>query len=107
MTRQFMNAPVRILVKRDELTLEGIRQYFVDVEAEEHKFATLLDLYESLSSTQTVIFVNSREKVDWLAEKMRRANFSVAAIHGEMPQPERDAIAREFREVNFLLCVDD
>ena len=31
-TRKFMNKPVRILVKRDELTLEGIKQFYVNVE---------------------------------------------------------------------------
>ena len=44
MTNKFMNEPVKVLVKRDELTLEGIKQYFVAVEKEEWKFDTLCDL---------------------------------------------------------------
>lgn len=98
MTNQFMNEPVRILIKRDELTLEGIKQYFVPVEKEEWKLSTLTDIYETITITQAVLFVNTREKVDWLTERLRLKNFSVAAIHGEMPQPERDAITREFRD---------
>ncbi|KAL7484632.1 hypothetical protein ACHAW6_010267 [Cyclotella cf. meneghiniana] len=97
MTRKFMNDPVRILVKRDELTLEGIKQFFVSVEKEEWKFDTLCDLYDTLTVTQAVIFCNTRQKVDWLAAKMRESNFTVAAMHGDMTQEERDRVMEEFR----------
>lgn len=97
MTKKFMNEPIKILVKRDELTLEGIKQFFVAVEREEWKFDTLCDLYDTLTITQAVIFCNTKKKVDWLAQKMRDNNFTVSAMHGEMPQRERDAIMEEFR----------
>ncbi|KAK6161982.1 hypothetical protein DH2020_001823 [Rehmannia glutinosa] len=64
-TRKFMNKPVRILVKRDELTLEGINQFYVNVDKEEWKLETLCDLYETLAITQSVIFVNTRRKI-WI-----------------------------------------
>jgi ATP-dependent RNA helicase len=51
MTNKFMNDPVRILVKRDEITLDGIKQFFVAVEKEEYKFETLCDLYDTLTIT--------------------------------------------------------
>jgi len=97
MTKKFMNSPIRVLVKRDELTLEGIKQFFVPVEKEEWKFDTLCDLYDTLTITQAVIFCNTKRKVDWLTQKMRDANFTVSAMHGDMPQKERDAIMQEFR----------
>ncbi|OVA07365.1 Helicase [Macleaya cordata] len=97
MTSKFMTDPVRILVKRDELTLEGIKQFFVAVEREEWKFDTLCDLYDTLTITQAVIFCNTKRKVDWLTEKMRSYNFTVSSMHGDMPQKERDAIMGEFR----------
>ncbi|ODN97477.1 ATP-dependent RNA helicase FAL1 [Cryptococcus wingfieldii CBS 7118] len=97
MTTKFMTDPIRILVKRDELTLEGIKQFFVAVEKEDWKFDTLCDLYDTLTITQAVIFCNTRRKVDWLTEKMREANFTVSSMHGEMVQKERDAIMNEFR----------
>ncbi|KAJ2959971.1 hypothetical protein NQZ79_g4608 [Umbelopsis isabellina] len=98
LTTKFMTDPIRILVKRDELTLEGIKQFFVAVEREEWKFDTLCDLYDTLTITQAVIFCNTRRKVDWLTEKMRESNFTVSSMHGEMPQKERDAIMQEFRQ---------
>jgi ATP-dependent RNA helicase len=97
MTSKFMTDPIRILVKRDELTLEGIKQFFVSVEREEWKFDTLCDLYDTLTITQAVLFCNTRRKVDWLAEKMREANFTVSAMHGDMEQKERDQIMKDFR----------
>ncbi|MBA0622363.1 hypothetical protein Godav_007915 [Gossypium davidsonii] len=96
-TRKFMNKPVRILVKRDELTLEGIKQFYVNVEKEEWKLETLCDLYETLAITQSVIFVNTRRKVDWLTDKMRSRDHTVSATHGDMDQNARDIIMREFR----------
>ncbi|KAI9592813.1 ATP-dependent RNA helicase FAL1, partial [Syncephalis fuscata] len=98
MTTKFMTDPIRILVKRDEITLEGIKQFFVAVEREEWKFDTLCDLYDTLTITQAVIFCNTRRKVDWLTEKMREANFTVSSMHGDMTQKDRDSIMQEFRQ---------
>ena len=67
-THKFMTEPVRVLVKRDELTLEGIKQFFVAVEKEEWKFDTLCDLYDTLTITQAVIFCNTKRKVCCLLE---------------------------------------
>jgi len=108
MTKKFMSDPIRILVKRDELTLEGIKQFFVAVEKEEWKFDTLCDLYDTLTITQAVIFCNTRVKVDWLTDRMRKANFTVASMHGDMPQDERDAIMQSFRagENRVLITTD-
>lgn len=97
MTTKFMTDPIRILVKRDELTLDGIKQFFVAVEREEWKFDTLCDLYDTLTITQAVIFCNTKKKVDWLTEKMTEANFTVSSMHGDMTQKERDAIMKDFR----------
>merc|ERR1719323_683380 len=96
-TTRFMRDPIRILVKKEELTLEGIRQFYVSVEREEWKLDTLCDLYETLTITQAVIFCNTRRKVDWLTEKMHNRDFTVSAMHGDMDQKERDVIMREFR----------
>jgi len=108
MTKKFMNEPIRILVKHDELTLEGIKQFFVAVEKEEWKFDTLCDLYDTLTITQAVIFCNTRRKVEWLSDKMRKANFTVVHMHGDMNQSERDAIMASFRsgENRVLITTD-
>ncbi|KAM4628803.1 eukaryotic initiation factor 4A-II-like [Polymixia lowei] len=96
-TERFMRRPIRILVKKEELTLEGIKQFYINVEKEEWKLDTLCDLYETLTITQAVIFLNTRRKVDWLTEKMHGRDFTVSALHGDMDQKDRDVIMKEFR----------
>jgi superfamily II DNA/RNA helicase len=70
------------LLISDELTLEGIKQFFVAVEREEWKFDTLCDLYDTLTITQAVIFCNTKRKVcleilmDYLGSKVRRVRMA-------------------------------
>lgn len=107
-TSRFLRDPVHIRVKREELTLEGIKQFYINVEREEWKLDTLLDLYETMTITQCVIFLNTRRKVDWLADKLDQSEFTVSKMHGEMGQPERDVIMKEFRSGSsrILLTTD-
>jgi len=97
LTSKFMRDSVRILVKKDELTLEGIRQFYVAIEKEEWKLDTLCDLYETLTITQAIIYCNTRRKVDFLAEQMAKRDFTISTMHAELDQKERDLIMREFR----------
>jgi translation initiation factor 4A len=96
-SNKFMREPVRILVKKDELTLEGIKQFYVAVDKEEWKFETLCDLYETLTITQAIIYCNTRRKVDWLTDKMGQRDFTVSSMHGDMTGQERELIMKEFR----------
>jgi translation initiation factor 4A len=97
MTTKFMRDAVRILVKKDELTLEGIRQFYVAIEKEEWKLDTLCDLYETLTITQAIIYCNTRRKVDFLADQMSKRDFTISTMHAEMDQKERELVMREFR----------
>merc|ERR1711977_810651 len=97
MTSKFMRNPVKILVKKEQLTLDGIKQFYVAVEREDYKLDTLSDLYETLTITQAIIYCNTRRKVEWLTDKMSQRDFTVSAMHGDMDQRERDMILSEFR----------
>ncbi|XP_036182937.1 eukaryotic initiation factor 4A-I-like [Myotis myotis] len=68
-TKKFMRDPIRILVKKEELTVEGICRFFISGKGE-WKLYMLCDLYETLTIAQAVIFINTGRKVDWLTEKM-------------------------------------
>jgi len=96
-TKRFMRKPVKILVKKEQLTLDGIKQFYVAVEKEEWKLDTLCDLYETLTITQAIIYCNTRRKVEWLMEKMTQRDFTVSAMHGEMEMRDRQLIMKEFR----------
>lgn len=97
MTSKFMRNAVRILVKKDELTLEGIRQFYVAIEKEEWKVDTLCDLYETLTITQAIIYCNTRRKVDFLQDQLVKRDFTVSCMHADLDQKERDLVMREFR----------
>ena len=95
---EWMPEALRIVVKKEELTLAGIRSYFVFCGGDERdKLPTLLDLYNSLSITQAVIFVNHRRKVDWLVERLNEADFTCSAIHSDLEAREREAVMDTFR----------
>jgi len=95
--KSLLNNPVEILLEPDEVTLEGIKQWFVEVPREEHKLDTLCDIYDHLSIQQATIFVNTRQKAEWLAENMRRRGFDLNYIHGDMDVGERRARMADFR----------
>lgn len=108
LTDKFMHDPIKILMKRDELTLEGIRQFFINVDKEEWKFETLCDLYDLLTISQCVIFVNTKLKNQWLTKKMVESNFTVSSIHGDLAQRDRDTIIAQFRsgQSRVLIATD-
>merc|ERR1712003_468348 len=97
LTTKFMRDAVRILVKKNELTLEGIRQFYVAIEKEEWKIDTLCDLYETLTITQAIIYCNPRRKVDFIADQLTKRDFTISTMHAELDQKERDLVMREFR----------
>lgn len=107
-TSKFMRDPIRILVKKDELTLEGIKQFYVNVEEDQYKLMCLTDLYDSISVTQAVIFCNTRRRVEMITEELTAQNFTVSAIHSDMSQQDRDKIMGEFRSGSsrILICTD-
>ncbi|GMH42101.1 hypothetical protein BSKO_10020 [Bryopsis sp. KO-2023] len=97
MTKKFMNKPLSILVKREEVTLEGISQYYVNTQREDWKLSTLSDLYDKLAISQSVVFVNTRRKAEWLTERMTEMDHTVSTIHGDLEHHTRELVMREFR----------
>lgn len=97
LTGKFMRDPVRVLVKKDELTLEGIRQFYVALEKEAWKVDVLCDLYESLTISQAIIYCNSRRRVDDLTLEMEKRDFTVSAMHADLSYDERMMIMKQFK----------
>jgi translation initiation factor 4A len=104
LTKKFMRNPTRILVKRESLTLEGIKQFYVAVE-EDHKLETLMDLYESVSIAQSVIFANTRRKVDYIKDQLNKNNHTVSYMHAEMQRGEREKVMNTFRSGSSRVLV--
>jgi translation initiation factor 4A len=101
----FMHDPIKILLKNNEVIIDLITQFYIDVETEESKFDTLLDLYNLVSAAQTIIFCNTIRKVEWLEQQLKLNNFTITTIHSNMNQSERDNIVKEFRDGNTRLLL--
>ena len=100
--------PVRSLMPPETVTLDGIKQYYVNVDREEFKYETLCDLYQHLNINQALIYVNKRPRAEWLAEKMNAQGFPVTCIHGEMDVEERRRRMNDFRKgVNRIMISTD
>jgi translation initiation factor 4A len=107
-TQHFMTDPIHLLVKKEELTLEGIKQYFINVKNNEWKCDTLYDIYESISVSHTIIYCNSKRRVNDLANALQAKGFPIASIHGEMPSEMRKDIMNKFRkgDTRILIATD-
>lgn len=105
---KILKNPVRILVPPEEVTLDGIKQYFVALEREDWKYDVLCDLYQQLTINQALIYCNKRHKAEWLAEKMRQDGFPISFIHGEMDPEERSRRMKEFRagQARIMISTD-
>jgi len=105
---KFMNNPLEILVKNEELTLEGIIQYYINVEEEQFKYDVLSDIYKFLSINQTIIYCNSKKKTQQIHARLEANDFMVNSIHSDMSQAERNTVLQSFRTgaVRILLATD-
>lgn len=104
----YLSNPVRILLPPDEVTLDGIKQYFVGLEREEWKLPVLLDLYQQIAVNQALIYVNKRQKAEWLAKQLAAQGFTLEFIHGEMEVADRKKRMEDFRsgQVRVLISTD-
>lgn len=107
-SNKFIHDPIKVLLRNDEIAVDLISQFYIDVETEEYKFDTLLDLYNLISTSQTIIFCNTIRKIEYLEENLKKNNFPITVIHSNMTQQERDTVVKEFREgkTRLLLTTD-
>jgi len=89
LTDKFMRDPVKILVKTEQLTLEGITQYYVALNGDNEKYDALKDIYSTISVSQCIIYCNSITRVQTLYDNMIADNFAVGQIHSNMEKKER------------------
>jgi superfamily II DNA/RNA helicase len=107
-SKRLMHDPIKVLLRNNEVIVDLISQFYLDVETEELKFDTLLDLYNLVSTSQAIIFCNTIRKVEWLDQNLKQNNFAITVIHSNMTQPERDNVVKDFRDgkTRLLLTTD-
>jgi translation initiation factor 4A len=97
-SKKFMRNPTHILVQAEQLTLEGIKQFYINVSHEDYKLETLLDIYSRISVAQAIIFCNSKRKVNILSEQLKAKGFTVSAMHSDMDVRERNEVYKSFKK---------
>jgi superfamily II DNA/RNA helicase len=103
---QFMQNPVRILVRAEQLTLDGISQFYVNVGEPANKLCTLVDIFGMLPIQKSVIFANKKDVVDYLKERLTEHGFTVSAIHASLTQSERDIIMKDFPVGRLCILIE-
>ena len=108
LTEHFMNNPEKLLINRDELTLEGIKQFYIDLKQYNWKFDVLYDIYETINVTQSIIYVNSKNVLNNLYDRLTRDSFPVSYIHGDMHSSEREKNLSDFKNglTRIMLSTD-
>lgn len=102
---KIMRDPVRVYVKAEQLTLEGISQYYVALDDDRQKYATLKDLYSYISMSQCIIYCNSLKRVQDLYDAMMQDNFPVCRIHSGMEKEERENAFSDFRTGKYRVMI--
>lgn len=105
LTTNFMQNPVRILVKRENLSLELIKQYYIDVMQDNYKLETLEDLYSKLSINQCIIYVNSINRAEILKKQLLEHKHAVQVIHSKLDNVTRMDLMAQFRRGEFRVLI--
>lgn len=97
LAEKFMRDPIKIIVKTEQLTLEGIKQYYVNLDDDTQKYDTLKDLFSTFSVSQCIIYCNSVKRVSDLYEAMAQDGYPVCQIHSNLDKAERQQNYEAFR----------
>jgi translation initiation factor 4A len=102
---KIMRNPVEILVKTEQMTLEGISQFYISFNSDDDKLMALKDLYEGISVSQSIIYCNSVKRVCDLHAAMSRDNFPVCCIHSDMDRESRNTAFQEFKSGKYRVLI--
>lgn len=104
-TSDFMQDPIKIVVKAEQLTLEGISQYYVAVQDDVQKYETLVDLYGKFSVSHCIIYTNSVKRVTDLHQAMVSDGYPVCCIHSNMSKDLREKSLSDFRQGVYRVLI--
>ena len=108
LTNKFMREPEKILVQKENLTLDGIIQFYINVKHSDWKYDTLIDIYETINVSQCIIYINSKNRLIDICNGLKDKGFPVECIHGDLSSDLRKSIMEEFKsgKLRMLLSTD-
>ncbi|XP_067140022.1 DEAD-box helicase Dbp80-like [Centruroides vittatus] len=97
--------PVVLRLRKEDESLENIKQYYVVCRNTEDKFSALANIYGVLSIGQAIIFCHTRRTAAWLAEKMTKEGHAVALLSGDLSIEQRIAVLNRFRDAKEKVLI--
>ncbi|KAF9887712.1 RNA helicase required for poly(A+) mRNA export [Aspergillus nanangensis] len=94
---KFAPSANELTLQHEELTVEGIKQLYLDCTDEEDKYNTLVNLYGLLTVGSSIIFVKTRQSAAEIEKRMVAEGHTVASLTGGIEGSQRDAIIDQFR----------
>jgi ATP-dependent RNA helicase DeaD len=101
---RYMKNPEKILVSKDEIALTQMNQYYMVVNSR-NKLEYLLDILKRNNMEKAIIFCNTRRGTDWLAHKLNRNGYDANPLHGGFTQAQRDHVTNAFRNGKLKLLI--
>jgi len=90
--------PVTIKLRREEESINNIKQYYVNCETPEAKYRSIANIYGVITIGQAMIFCHTRKTASWLVDKMTAEGHAVALLSGELSTDARIAVLDRFRD---------
>nr|XP_018905124.1 PREDICTED: DEAD-box ATP-dependent RNA helicase 20-like [Bemisia tabaci] len=111
LAKDFLKEYIQINIGSEDLSANHNIKQIVELCEEKEKVQKLMELLKEISlelETKTIIFVETKRKVDEIEKAICRRGYNANGIHGNKKQVERDRILREFREgeVSILVATD-
>ena len=101
----YLRDPQWIRVGEESEPVETVRQMYCEV-ARRDKLSAMLEVLDTIDHwEQTLVFRRTKEDVEWLVRSLKRKGIAVEAIHGGLPQGERNAVMQAFRDGKLKLLV--
>lgn len=93
-----LDNPVKILIKKEKITLKNIKQTYIDIAHPDDKLDVLMDMLATLPIQQFIVYVNSKKNAEWLKEQLEKESYSVITINSSNSKVERAEIIRNFKK---------
>jgi ATP-dependent RNA helicase DeaD len=107
MSKRYMNNQVIVEVKSKLETKSKIEQEYIMLDLSD-KFPTLCKLIDMEESFYGIVFCMTRDSVNEVTQRLKKAGFNTDAIHGDIQQNKREKILEQFKEkkINILVATD-
>ena len=105
--KKYQKSPKFIKISSNRKNVPKITQYFYRCDIKD-KFDSLTRLLMAYDVKLVLVFCNTKKSVDFVKKHLKKQEFNVDALHGDMTQKARDKVMNKFRNgnINILVATD-